>query len=1144
MSKRSFAVILLTVSVLAVSDCRSGTRIDAVNDPAENGESYITQKISAFIDPYSSFIRVDDLVTIPACRVKDGIAFLLLGGLEVESLDPGVRIELDRSDIIGVDPGIDREDLSVSPSIVKKRYIVQSGSDQSGDLIFNLRYRGQIDYPVEEAGEEYARSFGQSPGIISADGVYLGGSTFWVPSFDDGLIRFSLTVDLPEGWDAVSQGQRTVPEQPEGRTVVVWDSPEPMEEVFLIAARFTEYTGNSGHVEVNAFLRSPDEALASKYIETTSIYLDLFSGMLGPYPYSKFALVENFWETGYGMPSFTLLGEKVIRFPFILHSSYPHELLHNWWGNSVYVDFDSGNWCEGITTYMADHLIKEQRGQGVEYRRSTLKKFTDHVTGENDFPLSSFTSRTSASSEAVGYGKSLMTWNMLREKTGDRLFIEAFRKFYSENRFRKASFDDIRKSFEEVTGEDLKGFFTQWVEREGAPELELTGCEVREKNGGNQLRFTISQVQKEAPFDLDIPVAVAFSDSVSVIKVGMKGRRVDSEISFGDKPLSVQVDPSFDLMRRLHPNESPPSLSAIFGARSVLILLPSEEDGEPSGKYRRLAERWVEDSSREIRILNDTEIGKIPAEGSVWIFGEKNRYRGIVEDGMKAYKGKIEKSSVSFGTKEMEKSNNSFIIAVRHPENPASVAVWLTIGDDEAVDGLSRKLPHYGKYSYLAFEGSAPDNILKGNWQAADSPLFVKLSSDDDSGPAAAKIPERKPLAEIPQSFSAERMLGDVIYLASEELKGRGPGTEGIESAARFIADNFRKAGLKPGSDDGTFFQEWEGITGPGEKKGHLRNVIGVVPGSDKGKEGKSVLICAHYDHLGLGWPDHRAGNEGKVHYGADDNASGVAVMLELARYFGRETRPERTLVFAAFTCEEDHLRGSGYYVKNYKQFPPGKTIGVINLDTVGRLFGKKVLVIGSSSAGEWKYIFQGSGYVTGVDVEIVSQDLDSSDQCSFIEAGIPAVQLFSGVHSDYHTPEDTPEKIDPDGMVSIASLAREAVLFLAERKEPMVFTGKDGTAGIQGKSPAAARKAGTGSMPDFTYSGEGVRLGEVKDGSPAGSAGLKKGDIIVMAGGSEVKGLREYSEILKRYQPGDEVEFVILRGQERISVTVILGER
>ena len=157
----------------------------------------------------------------------------------------------------------------------------------------------------------------------------------------------------------------------------------------------------------------------------------------GPYPYSKFALVENFWETGYGMPSFTLLGEQVIRFPFILHSSYPHELLHNWWGNGVFVDFAGGNWCEGLTAYLADHLIAEQRGQGADHRRAILQRVTDYVTPENDFPLTRFVSRHNAVTEAVGYGKTAMAFNMLREKVGDAQFIKALQEFYRDNRFRR-----------------------------------------------------------------------------------------------------------------------------------------------------------------------------------------------------------------------------------------------------------------------------------------------------------------------------------------------------------------------------------------------------------------------------------------------------------------------------------------------------------------------------------------------------------------------------------------------------------------------------------------------------------------------------------------------------------------------------------
>jgi hypothetical protein len=163
----------------------------------------------------------------------------------------------------------------------------------------------------------------------------------------------------------------------------------------------------------------------------------MYRGLLGPYPYAKFALVENFWETGYGMPSFTLLGEQVhplsVHPAFVLSARAPAQLV----GQRRLCRLCGGNWCEGLTAYLADHLIAEQRGQGAEHRRAILQRVTDYVTPENDFPLTRFQSRYNAVTEAVGYGKTAMVFNMLREKVGDAQFIKALQQFYRDNRFRR-----------------------------------------------------------------------------------------------------------------------------------------------------------------------------------------------------------------------------------------------------------------------------------------------------------------------------------------------------------------------------------------------------------------------------------------------------------------------------------------------------------------------------------------------------------------------------------------------------------------------------------------------------------------------------------------------------------------------------------
>ncbi len=374
------------------------------------------------IEPAKSHITVSDSIFTSG---TDELVMSLNASLKVTSFSKNVKAEQITGTVNAKDVGMDRDESSGNLKLNKWKLKLKNASEY-----FTVNYEGNIDTPVSNGEEDYARGFSETPGIISDSGVYLAGSTHWIPSFNENLVTFQLNTTLPQGWRSVSQGKRTHEFVSGGKHSDTWQCDTPQEEAFLIAAPFVEYAFkmNNG-IDAMAFLRTPDEGLANKYLDVTEQFMDMYQNLIGPYPYTKFALVENFWETGYGMPSFTLLGEKVIRFPFILYSSYPHELLHNWWGNSVYVDFSKGNWCEGITAYEADHLISEQRGQGEEYRRSTLQKFTNVVDQSNDFPLDFFISRHDAASEAIGYGKSMMMWHMLRRKVGDENFKKSICTF-------------------------------------------------------------------------------------------------------------------------------------------------------------------------------------------------------------------------------------------------------------------------------------------------------------------------------------------------------------------------------------------------------------------------------------------------------------------------------------------------------------------------------------------------------------------------------------------------------------------------------------------------------------------------------------------------------------------------------------------
>jgi len=1090
--------------------------------------------LSVEINPGTSHIVVTDSVfNLTGAEVE----FTLNSMLKITSFSKNAQFELLNSDETAKDVGMDRDDAGETSNVKLSKWKVKM---KKGQAYFVLKYEGKIDFSFSSSDEDYARGFSESAGIISDSGVYLAGSTHWVPAFGENLATFKLTTSLPEGWKTVSQGKRVKDFVSDKKHTDTWLCDTPQEEVFLIAARFNEYsyTMNNG-IEAMAFLRTPDEGLANKYLEVTEQYMDMYQGMIGAYPYSKFALVENFWETGYGMPSFTLLGEKIIRFPFILHSSYPHELLHNWWGNGVYVDFSKGNWCEGLTAYGADHLIAEQRGQGEEYRRATLQKFTNVVNSSNDFPLDKFISRTDAASEAIGYGKSMMMWHMLRRQLGDDVFKKGLSLFYENYKFKVASFDDIRISMETVSGADLKPFFNQWLKRTGAPEIEIQKVYVEEIPSGFQLNVTLAQIQDAAAFEVNVPIAVATAKGLLNFVVNLKEKTQEFKLNLDSEPLKLQVDPQYDVFRIMDPMEVPPTWSKILASEDNLVVLPS---GAPEGKkqlYNDFFQQWQALDKDHFDVKYDSDVDVLPSDRTVWVVGFENKFAGLINDALVNYHSSILGDSVIFENNATAKKNHSFVFTIFNEMNNEFNMAFIAIDNTQATEGLIRKLPHYGKYSYLGFEGDEPVNVAKGEWPVFNSPLVKVLKSGAEN---TVMIEKREALATLAPVFSEQRMMNHVNYLASEQLQGRGLGTAELDSAANYIAAKFKEYGLQP--LDGSYFQKFS-HTFPYKGEMKMENVVGIIPGTDEKLKDSPVVLSAHFDHLGMGWPDAHKGDEGKIHYGADDNASGVAVMLEVAKSMATTAKPKRTIIFVAFTGEEAGLVGSRYFVSQIKNYFPGYVIADVNLDTDGSLFDKKLLVLNGNSAKEWKFVFMGTDYTTGVKSEVVQQELDASDQVAFIEQGIPAVQLFTGATENYHRPSDTPDKIDSKGMVKVATVAKEVVVYLADRDTPFEFTGKAQIADTAAPvKPKTARKASTGSVPDFSYTDGGVKIASVIEGSTGEKAGLQAGDIIIAIDDTAVTNLMEYSNALKTYQPGDVVELKVLRdGKEKV-IAITLGER
>jgi hypothetical protein len=328
-----------------------------------------------------------------------------------------------------------------------------------------------------------------------------------------------------------------------------------------------------------------------------------------------------------------------------------------------------------------------------------------------------------------------------------------------------------------------------------------------------------------------------------------------------------------------------------------------------------------------------------------------------------------------------------------------------------------------------------------------------------------------------------------------------------------------------------------------------VRNVIGILRGSDPARAGESVVLGAHYDHLGLsGRFSLMEGSTGQVHNGADDNASGTAAIIEMAKLATTKGKVPRSLVFVAFAGEELGLLGSRHYV-THPTLPIEQAVAMINLDMVGRSNGR-ILVSGLDTAPQLKDDLK--AVQAGLSVNVVtsregSAGLGASDDTSFLLRRVPSIFFFSGLHADYHRPSDDWDKIDSPGGLAVASLAYGLAARIAARPDRVTFVPPpaQSTSNSSGSPSSGGYGPYFGSIPDFAEGdSNGVKFAEVREGSPAAKAGLQRDDVMTSFGGMPIKTLYDFTFALREKKPGDKVEVVVLRHGKEIRTTVELTNR
>jgi len=314
-----------------------------------------------------------------------------------------------------------------------------------------------------------------------------------------------------------------------------------------------------------------------------------------------------------------------------------------------------------------------------------------------------------------------------------------------------------------------------------------------------------------------------------------------------------------------------------------------------------------------------------------------------------------------------------------------------------------------------------------------------------------------------------------------------------------------------------------------------------MLEGTDPHLKEQIMVIGAHYDHLGMGGPESRLPDTVAVHHGADDNASGTAGVLELAQAFaGSRNILGRSMIFVAFTGEEEGVLGSDYYVK-HPIMPLEKTVAMLNMDMIGRLNSRKLIVNGVGTSPGFESLARKYNTDSMFVLRLTRDGYGSSDQSNFYLKKIPVLFFFTDIHPDYHRPSDTYDKINYSGMEQVVRYVRAIAAELDRTDDKPEYLAVEAP---RQQTTGRGARVNMGTIPDFGEQVEGYKLSGVREGSPAAKAGLQAGDIIVRFGKIGIKNLYDYTYALGEYKPGDEVDVIVKRGNDSITLHVILEKR
>jgi aminopeptidase N len=474
----------------------------------------------------------------------------------------------------------------------------------AGAASLRIEYGGTLP-ALDRSLDERGVLRGVGP-MASGEGTFLPESAGWYPR-PGPRFTYRVSVGVPATQRVVVPGRLAAEILPRGAADAyraTFEFAQPATGIDLMAGpwvvreRWLQRSGGAP-VRLRTYFTPELDAvagLADGYLDDAGRYLARYAEAIGAYPFTEFSVVASPLPTGFAMPTLTYLGAQVLKLPFIRATSLGHEVLHNWWGNGVYVDYASGNWSEGLTTFMADYAYKQDESAAAAraMRLGWLRDFAA-IPPADDQTLASFRARTHGAEASVGYGKAAMVFVMLQDLIGEDAFRRGIRSFWSRNRFRIASWRDLEGAFEAAAGRPLGPFFAQWLERPGAPAVRITDAVARRE--GSATRLTLRLVQSTPAYALRLPVEIRSRDGSSTREIEISRPQDTVSFDVAAMPRDVRLDPDLRVFRLLDRDELPPILREWIVARSPRLVSATDADAA-RGAAQALAQRLFENAPR------------------------------------------------------------------------------------------------------------------------------------------------------------------------------------------------------------------------------------------------------------------------------------------------------------------------------------------------------------------------------------------------------------------------------------------------------------------------------------------------------------------------------------------------------------------